>query len=171
MLHSFLFYINFQACAHRSKIKAHGHHVALAYTVSLYTLHRHIVIHMYVAQRKKTHTQNHCVRKCQICSLSLEVRCQMRFCFFAEHCTVGPGVISAACVWDWELQREEGSDEICCIRGCSEVWKRTGGSFFCHLALCAIFPIVSLCVYVCDKAWKPIALWVRFWTYLDNISP
>lgn len=128
-------------------------------------LQRHMLMHMHTTHRK-THTHRLCVGKCQVCLLSLEVQCQMRFGFFSEHGTLVPTVILVVCVRDWELQRGWGSDEMYCIRGCNRAWKRTGGSFFCHLALCAIFPIVLECM--CGREWEAMALWVE--VFLRTLS-
>lgn len=110
-------------------------------------LHRHMLLHMH-----STHTKTH----------TATVLANVNSAYFPSRFSVRWDCLSlvnttySAPLWFWvyvceiESSREKrGSDEICCIRGCSGVWKRTGGSFFCHLALCAIFPIECVCVSAC----------------------
>lgn len=48
---------------------------------------------------------------------------------------------------------------MCCIRQCSGVWKGTGGSWFCHRALCAVPFFFFL------RQRNPFALWLGIYTY------
>lgn len=113
------FSVNLRVWLRGNMRKAHARHVAQAY---VRTCTRSCICMPYTG-KTHTHTHNHRVGKCQLCLLSPEVQCRMRLHFYSEHCALSPSVILVMCVCERESLREKegGSDEICCIRGCSGV--------------------------------------------------